>query len=134
MNKKKVIKKTTTNKKNTKKQDTAQKDPNKIAKKELISEIAKEGKVSFTEANAFYSLFEEVLFQTIANNKEVVLGTRLGKFVVSEIKACKRPEMKAIKLKNGQMKFKKTGKMIKYPASLKVSFKIAKPLKEAVKQ
>jgi nucleoid DNA-binding protein len=117
-----------------KKQNTKHKNTNKIAKKELITNIAKEDQTTFTEANAFYSLFEEVLFQTIANNKEVVLGTRLGKFVVSKIKACERPEMKVIKLKNGQMKFKPTGKMIKYPASLKVSFKIAKPLKEVVKQ
>ncbi|WP_341266704.1 HU family DNA-binding protein [Candidatus Phytoplasma fraxini] len=106
----------------------------KINKKELIKQISEAEDVTVKETESFYNLFEEILFDTIINYKEVILGTSLGKFVVQDIPPKTRPKMKAIKLKNDQMTFKSTGKMITYPASKKVNFKFSNTLKQAIKK
>lgn len=105
-----------------------------MTKKELIYQIAKEGKVSVTETEAFYDIFEKVLLKAITNQAEVILSPRLGRFMLKTKKPQIRPEMIfEINKKTGKRRGVPTGNIVEYPASTVVHFKISSSLKQAVK-
>ncbi|RMI87582.1 HU family DNA-binding protein [Candidatus Phytoplasma solani] len=92
-----------------------------MTKKELIKKIALANKTSITQTEEFYNSFENAIIKSITNNAEVVLSSKIGKFILKSRKAHigRNPQ---------------TGKKIKIPAKTVVTFKLSKPIKDAVKK
>ncbi|WP_373403050.1 HU family DNA-binding protein [Candidatus Phytoplasma solani] len=89
-------------------------------KKELIKLIAKANKTSITQTEEFYNSFENAIIKAITNNAEVVLSTKIGKFILKSRKAQigRNPQ---------------TGEKIQIPAKTVVTFKLSKTIKDQVK-
>ncbi|AYJ01157.1 DNA-binding protein [Candidatus Phytoplasma ziziphi] len=85
-----------------------------------MTQIAKEGRVTITETEAFYNIFEQELTKAITNYSKVILSVGLGRFVLKTQPAGKLTNVK--------------GKKIYYPESTVVKFKISNTLKQAVKK
>ncbi|WP_373403052.1 HU family DNA-binding protein [Candidatus Phytoplasma solani] len=92
-----------------------------MTKKELIKSIAEANKISITQTEEFYHIFEKTLIEAIATNEEVVLSPQIGKFILKSRKAHigRNPQ---------------TGKKLKIPAKTVVTFKLSKTIKDAVKK
>lgn len=105
-----------------------------MTKKELITQIAQQGQVSIVETTAFYEIFEEVLWQGLSQEGEVVLSPQIGKLILSTQAAQIRSEMKPVfNPKKKKNEFKPTGRKLEYPSVTVVRFRPAASLKEAVK-
>lgn len=105
----------------------------RFIKADLISQIAKEGKVTISEVKTFYDIFEKVLTEAITNYSEVMLPG-FGKFVLKSCPAQTRPEIFfKLNKKTGRKERIETGKQIHYPAYTAVRFKVTEHLKQAVK-
>ncbi|QYC31166.1 HU family DNA-binding protein [Paulownia witches'-broom phytoplasma] len=103
-------------------------------KKELIKEVAKQLKTSVVKTEEFYNSFENALMKAITSNEEVVLSSKIGKFILKTRKAHTTPETKfIINKQTGKKTGKRTGKNLKIPAKTVVSFKMSKSLKDKVK-
>ncbi|MBX4180538.1 MAG: HU family DNA-binding protein ['Prunus persica' phytoplasma PP2] len=91
-----------------------------MTKKELIKSIAEVNKTSITQTEEFYNSFENALIKAITSNEEVVLSSKIGKFILKTRKAHigRNPQ---------------TGKKLKIPAKTVVTFKLSKNLKNKVK-
>ncbi|MFB0638498.1 HU family DNA-binding protein [Candidatus Phytoplasma solani] len=91
-----------------------------MTKKELIKLIAKANKTSITQTEEFYNSFENAIIKAITNNAEVVLSSKIGKFILKSRKAHigRNPQ---------------TGKKLKIPAKTAVTFKLSKTIKDQVK-
>ncbi|WP_373402933.1 HU family DNA-binding protein [Candidatus Phytoplasma solani] len=91
-----------------------------MTKKELIKLIAKANKTSITQTEEFYNSFENAIIKAITNNAEVVLSSKIGKFILKSRKAHigRNPQ---------------TGKKLKIPAKTVVTFKLSKTIKDQVK-
>ncbi|ABC65309.1 DNA-binding protein HU [Aster yellows witches'-broom phytoplasma AYWB] len=104
-------------------------------KKELIKSIAEVNKTSITQTEEFYNSFENALIKAITSNEEVVLSSKIGKFILKTRKAHITPETKfIINKQTGKKTVKRTGKNLKIPAKTVVSFKMSKPIKDEVKK
>ncbi|GAK73996.1 MAG: HU family DNA-binding protein [Candidatus Phytoplasma asteris] len=104
-------------------------------KKELIKSIAKVNKTSITQTEEFYNSFENALIKAITSNEEVVLSSKIGKFILKTRKTHTTPETKfIINKQTGKKTGKRTGKNLKIPAKTVVSFKMSKPIKDEVKK
>ncbi|WP_373403054.1 HU family DNA-binding protein [Candidatus Phytoplasma solani] len=91
-----------------------------MTKKELIKSIAEANKISITQTEEFYNSFENAIIKAITNNAEVVLSSKIGKFILKSRKAQigRNPQ---------------TGKKLKIPAKTVVTFKPSKTIKDKVK-
>ncbi|QKX95567.1 MAG: HU family DNA-binding protein [Rapeseed phyllody phytoplasma] len=89
-------------------------------KKELIKSIAEVNKTSITQNEEFYNSFENALIKAITSNEEVVLSSKIGKFILKTRKAYigRNP---------------KTKKKLNIPAKTIVTFKLSKTIKDKVK-
>ncbi|WP_342386436.1 HU family DNA-binding protein [Candidatus Phytoplasma asteris] len=89
-------------------------------KKELIKSIAEVNKTSITQTEEFYNSFENALIKAITSNEEVVLSSKIGKFILKTRKAYigRNP---------------KTKKKLNIPAKTIVTFKLSKTIKDKVK-
>ncbi|RMI87568.1 HU family DNA-binding protein [Candidatus Phytoplasma solani] len=92
-----------------------------MTKKELIRKIAEVNETSITQTEEFYNSFEFALNEAITTNEEVVLSPQIGKFILKSRKAQigHNPQ---------------TGEKIQIPAKTVVTFKLSKPIKDAVKK
>ncbi|KND62729.1 HU family DNA-binding protein [Candidatus Phytoplasma phoenicium] len=105
-----------------------------MTKKELITHIAQQGQISITQTKAFYEIFEEVLYQGLSQEGEVVLSPEIGKLILSTQAARIYPEMKRVFYpKKKKYRFQPTGRKLEYPAVTVVRFRPATSLKQAVK-
>ncbi|MBS2126602.1 HU family DNA-binding protein, partial ['Fragaria x ananassa' phyllody phytoplasma] len=83
-----------------------------MTKKELIKKLAKINQTSFTKTEAFYKNFENTLIEAIASHEEVILSSKLGKFILKKRKTYIGRNLK-------------TGKKIKIPSKTVVTFKLS---------
>ncbi|ABC65347.1 DNA-binding protein HU [Aster yellows witches'-broom phytoplasma AYWB] len=91
-----------------------------MTKKELIKNIAEANKTSISKTEEFYHSFEHTLIESITSNEEVILSSKIGKFILKT--------RKAYTGRNPQ-----TGKKLKIPAKTIVTFKLSKTIKDKVK-
>ncbi|BAD04619.1 MAG: HU family DNA-binding protein [Candidatus Phytoplasma asteris] len=106
-----------------------------MTKKELIKSIAEKNKTSITQTEEFYNSFENAIIKAITNNAEVVLSSKLGKFILKTRKAHLTPETKfIINKRTGKKNAQRTGKNLKIPSKTVVTFKLSKTIKDKVKE
>ncbi|CAM11665.1 Bacterial nucleoid DNA-binding protein [Candidatus Phytoplasma australiense] len=91
-----------------------------MTKKELIRAIAKRQNISIVQTEEFYNAFEQVLFEAIAANDEVILSPSIGTFALRHRQARlgRNPQ---------------TGEQIEIPEKTAVVFRPSRTIKEEVR-